>query len=363
MKSISSSTRLAAAAVAAVLFAGMQPAAAADMTAVEKLYAELGKLDKGAREARLLEGAAKEDTFNLLKSLRGKLGRDHLKLFKKRYPQIKIKMSELGSQDAAERLRSEDAAGRLLTDVVGLSLADMSALIKDDVPARYPTPANGNILQRYHGFMDKENRWVVWYWSEHGIVYNTNLVKAKDAPKAWMDLCSSKYKGQISFDPPETRFMTSLLNVLGKEKFEKFFECIGKNEPIIMRGHTVRLNLMLAGDHGLAADQYFYKGEEAVLKNPKKAPFKAVYSAEVLATAGANIINQNTPHPYTSALYTDWAVGKESQQYLKSKFRGPVGLTHPYMPDSAVIVAQKYASSETVAYVHAVWKKYMGAKR
>jgi len=100
------------------------------------------------------------------------------------------------------------------------------------------------------GFLDKENRWLPWYWSEHGISYNTNLIPPDRAPKDWQDLCNPAYKGQVSFDPPETRFMVGLYILMGEEKFRGWLKCMGENQPIIQRGHTQRMNLMLAGDHG-----------------------------------------------------------------------------------------------------------------
>ena len=337
--------------------------AAAELTAVEKLYAELGKLDPAERQKRLEEGARKEGGYSFINSLRGALGRGHIKIFQDRYPHLKIDMSELGSQDAFDRLVAESTAGRHLTDVVGGSIADMADVIKYDVAARYPTPASNLILPRYRSYFDEENRWTVWYWSEHGVTYNPTMLKAEDYPKSWKDLCKPVFKSQVSFDPMETRFLTGLLNILGRKDFEAWFDCMGKNDPIVMRGHTVRLNLMAAGDHAASADQYFYQGVLANRKNPAKFPFAAVYTAEVIANAGANAINDMTPHPYASALYVDWCVTEENQQYMKGQFRGPVSLSHPYMPDDVVVVPQKVSPQDDIEFVQAMWNKYFGVKR
>ncbi|HET7394181.1 MAG TPA: ABC transporter substrate-binding protein, partial [Candidatus Binatia bacterium] len=215
----------------------------------EQLYSTMAKLPDDQREKRIEEGARKEGKLNFVHTWRGKNARDHVRLFEKRYPFIKLDMGDLGSQDAAERFIAEETAGRHLTDILTLGVPDMAVILKQNLVAKYSTPATKKILKQYHGFIDKENRWVPWYWAEHGISYNTNLIKPDRAPKTWFDLCKPEFKGQISFDPSETRFLAGLYVMLGEEKTKEWLKCIGQNQPIIQTGHTQRMELMLTGDH------------------------------------------------------------------------------------------------------------------
>src|SRR5262249_55567399 len=95
-----------------------QPAAARDLTAAEKVFADLAKLPPNERQARIVEGAKKEGKSRFVHSLRGALGTEHVALFVKRYPFVRVEQSELGSQDAADRLVTEETAGRHITDAV-----------------------------------------------------------------------------------------------------------------------------------------------------------------------------------------------------------------------------------------------------
>ena len=192
--------------------------AAAAQTAAEQLYAELAKLKPDQRTKRLEDGARKEGKLTFVHTWRGKIARDFGSAFEKRYAYIKFEMSDLGSQDAAERFIAEERTGRHLTDILSLAVPDLAVVLKQNLVARYPTPATGKILKQYSEFIDKENRWTAWYWSEHGISYNTNLVSAAQAPKEWFDLCKPAFKGQISFDPAETRFLAGLYTMMGEEK-------------------------------------------------------------------------------------------------------------------------------------------------
>lgn len=328
---------------------------AQQLTADEKIYADLAKLDPAERQKKIEEGAKAEGELSLIHTWRGELSRDHLKLFQKRYPFLKVELIDIGSQDAADRLLAEETAGRHLTDAINMSLGDSSGVRQ--LFAHYPTPATKAILPQYNGFLDPDNRWVPFYWSEHGISYNSNMLTPEQAPKSWEDLCKPEYKGQISFDPPEVRFLLGMYAILGPDKIENWMKCIGENDPIIQRGHTQRVQLMVAGDHAIQGDNYLYQGLLMKKENPS-TPFQPVWSAPVQATAGVMIINKNAPHPYAAALWCDWVLSDESQRYTAERYRGPVTIPHPYMPADAKIVISDSSDPALGKRLLDMWDKY-----
>jgi iron(III) transport system substrate-binding protein len=342
--------------------AALPPVDLSAAQAPEALFSELAKLKPDERVRRIEEGARKEGKLNFIHTFRGKLAREHVRLFEKRYSFLKVEMADMGSQDAAERFIAEETAKRHLTDVISLAVPDMPVILKQDLLANYPTPATQRVPKRFQGFLDKENRWIPWYWSEHGISYNTNLIPPDKAPKSWQDLCNPAYKGKVSFDPPETRFMVGLFVMMGEEKFQSWLKCMGQNQPIIQRGHTQRMNLMLAGDHAIQGDNFLYVGAEAKKKDPK-TPYAIVYSAPILGYAGAIIINKNSQHPYASALFSDWTLSDESQKYVADEFRGPLIGKHPYLPDDVNVVTFGNVSDEIVNRLHGYWDQHIGKKK
>jgi iron(III) transport system substrate-binding protein len=348
--------RHAAAALLALTAPLLAHAQDAGLSSAEKIYADLAKLDPAARQAKIEAGAKAEGALSLIHTWRGELARDHLKLFQAKYPDIKVEFVDIGSQDAAERLLAEETAGRHLTDVVNLSLGDIAGVTQ--FFARYPTPATKKILPQYAKLIDPENRWVPFYWSEHGISYNSNMLTAEQAPKSWEDLCKPEYKGQISFDPPEVRFLLGMYAVLGADKIEDWIKCIGANEPITQRGHTQRLQLMIAGDHAIQGDNYLYQGMLMKKENPA-TPFVPVWTAPVHAAGGAIMINKNTPHPYASALWADWVLSDESQKYTSDEYRGPVTIPHPYMPADVKPVIFDSADGSLGNKLLDMWAKYV----
>jgi len=125
-------TRLAAI-LAAMMLAFFGNARAQSLSSVEKIYAELAALPAPERTKRIEDGARREGKLVMIHTLRGALGAGHVDLFRKRYPFLTLDVAgEIGSQDAAERLLAEEAAGRHLTDVIITAVMDLAELIRRD---------------------------------------------------------------------------------------------------------------------------------------------------------------------------------------------------------------------------------------
>ena len=325
---------------------------------VEQLYAELAKLPPAERQKRIEEGARKEGVLNLIHTIRGALSRNHIALFQKAYPFVRVENTDIGSQDATEQLVAEETAGRHLTDVISVAIPDLTEVLKRNLAARYPTPAAAAILPKYKDFMDPEDRFTPWYWSEHGISYNSNLVPPDKAPRDWKDLCNPFFQDSVSYDPAEARFLAGLYAIFGEKGTEDLLKCIGENKPIIQRGHSQRVELMLAGDHMVQGDNYLYAGLEMKRKNPK-APFQMMLSAPIIAFGGAAVINRNAPHPYAAALFTDWTLSEESQRYIAGVLRGPTAVPHPYLPDDVKLAISDDIPSDIMERLFGYWAKYI----
>jgi iron(III) transport system substrate-binding protein len=345
------------AALMALLFI---PAATAQTA--DRAYAQLASLPPAERATRIEDGARAEGKLAMIHTMRGDLSIDHVALFQKRYPFLKIELEgDIGSQDATERLFTEETAGRHLTDVVNVALPDLTQLRNRDMLARFSSPAVASILPPYRGFIDPQGRWTPWYWSEHGISYNTSLVPKDKAPRSWDDLCNPFFKGNVSYDPAEDRYLAGLYAMFGEGGAERLLKCIGENDPIIQRGHAQRMELMLAGDHMVQGDNYLYQGVQIQRKNPS-APYAIVYSAPAFGFAGVAAINKNASHPYAAALWADWSLTPESQSYVAQVLRGPVALKHPFLPDTMKIVTYVDAPPDVMDRLLGDWNKYV-AKR
>jgi iron(III) transport system substrate-binding protein len=84
------------------------------------------------------------------------------------------------------------------------------------------------------------------------IVYNTNLVKASEAPKSIYDLTDPKWKDQIAIADPRfgsTSFhVAALYAELGDEKTDEFFRKLKANGVKIAPGNSVVRDLVVKGE-------------------------------------------------------------------------------------------------------------------
>ena len=342
-------------AAALAMLAGMP--ARAEETAAEKIYAELAKLPPEERQARIEEGAKAEGgTLSLIHSWRGETAKKHNDLFLARYPFVKLDNSDLSAQDATERLVSEESAGRHITDLITTGVDEgQPGLI---YAASFPTPMLDRILPEYKGLIYPENRMIPFYWSEHGISYNSSLLPPELVPQSWQDLCNPGLKGQVSYDPIDVYFLNGLVGVLGEEGAINLLKCIGDNDPVIARGHTQRLQLMLAGDHLVQGDNYIYRGTSMKDEDPN-TPFAVAWNAEVFGDAGVAMINKNTTHPYTAALYVDWLLSEESQKFADDEYRNPIAGPNSHMPTEAKIVSFTPIDPAVTQRMVDAWNKYV----
>lgn len=343
------------------LAATYPPAPDYPLNAVEQLYEDLSKLPKGERAAKILEGAKKEAKLDVIQALGGTLGRNYTKIFRETYSFVSVNESLLGTDEAVTRIVAEERAGRHITDLIsGGGIPEMNGMIDFKIAARLKTPAIEAILPPYRGFLDPYGRWTLSHWSENGMSYNTSLLTPAEAPKSLMDLCNPRLSGQVSFEPVRSRVVAFFHQILGgDEGYIKWLECMSKNRPLLMNGYTARMTMMLAGDHAVQGENFWYSGLAQVKKNPK-TPFAPIYEAEVLGTGSGIVINRNTLNPYTSALYADWALTDAPQKYLSEEFRGPVTLPHPFMPPQAKLVTMGMVETSETDRLMQLWTKYMG---
>jgi iron(III) transport system substrate-binding protein len=357
--------------VGAVLAYGLAGAARAGnlenpsypMNANEQLFAELAKLPAAERHAKLVEGAKKEGKMEIIQTLPGQLGRSVTKVYRDAYTFVKVQETNLGTNFAMERLVTEERAGKHLTDVTGGDLTEATYPLEEGFIARNPTPAVEKILPQYKSLLDKHHRWVAYSWLEKGISFNADMIKEADAPKEWADLCKPAYKGQFSMEPIRTRVVTFLHSIMGEDKFVEWMQCLGKNEPIIMRGATVRMELMLAGDHAIQGENAFYTGVAYNKKKGGKGPFRMVLSTPVMAQPSSCVVNRNAANPHASALFCDTLLEKDVQQIMLDNYRNPMTMPSAFMPTEVTLIPVAPIPVSEAERLVGMWKKYVSDKK
>ncbi len=122
-------------------------------------------------------------------------------------------------------------------------------LKKRAVLAAYQSP---NAAAIPAAFKDPEHFWTGFSARLRVIVYNTNLVKAEDAPKSIFDLTDPQWKGQIAIADPRfgsTSFhVAALYAELGDERADEFFRRLKANDVKIAPGNSVVRDMVARGE-------------------------------------------------------------------------------------------------------------------
>jgi len=124
--------------------------------------------------------------------------RDFVARYKQLHPEVDVQFLDMGSREVLERLRAE--RNRPQAD-----------LWWGAAHTTFQTAADENLLQPYRPSWadkvpdfarDSQDRWYGTYETPEVIVYNSDAVRAEDAPKDWDDVLDPKWKDRVLIRNP-----------------------------------------------------------------------------------------------------------------------------------------------------------------
>ena len=286
-----------------------------------ELYAKLAKLPPDQLDQVLYEGAKKEGAVAYASPAEENQISKLMEGFMSKYPGIKGQSLGGQQEDISNRILAEARAGRSSFDIIGIgtflgeyreakALAEIYDLVGD---ARYPAKFRGKDFYS-------------WNLLSMVIAYNTNLVKASEAPKGYMDILDPKWKGQIAVDTSPDTWVFGMLNKWGNEKtYDYQKKLIQDQQALIRKGHTNQTNLLIAGAFPVAVELYSYK--IADMKN-KGAPVEMIFPKEFVSAEASGVgISSRALHPYAALLFARFHIDPNGGQKILAQF-GRV-MAHP----------------------------------
>jgi iron(III) transport system substrate-binding protein len=263
---------------------------------------------------QLIEAATKEGKVVLYSSMDLPVGEKLGKAFEAQYPGIQIQIERSGSERLFQRIGQEFASGIHAVDVVNSSDAShfipwkkdgwLAPFVSEDVARYFPAE-----------YRDADGMFAttrIWLSS---IAYNTNLVKAEEAPKSFADLLDPKWAGKMVKGHPaySGTIMTAtfqLVRELGWEYFEK----LSKQRVMQVQSSTDPPKKLALGERAIMADGNEYN---AVLLKEAGQPIEPVYPSEGTPTvSGPTGIFASAPHPNSARLFQAWLHTRETQQFF-----------------------------------------------
>ncbi len=265
---------------------------------------------------KLIAAAQKEGAMNFYTAMDLPVAESFAKGFMKTFSGITVHVERVGSERLFQRIGQEFSSNIRNVDVA--NTADASHMITwqkngwlepylpEEVakyyPAEYRHPDGLHVTTRI-------------YCCSLG--YNTEMVKAAEAPKSFADLLDPKWSGKLVKAHPSYSgtIMTSTYAIvhmpgLGWDYLEK----LAKQKVMQVQSSTDPPKKLALGERSVMADGNDYN---LIQEKERGRPVEVIYPAEgAPVIKGPSALFKSAPHPNAARLFQNWLHSREGQQLL-----------------------------------------------
>ncbi len=262
------------------------------------------------RMEKIVAAAKKEGALTLYTTFAEKDQPTLIKPFEAKYG-VKVNIWRAGTDKVLQRTLAEAAARKYDVDAIHFGSPEMEALSREKVLQAVNSPVHKDLQP---GSVPAHREWAATLLSVWVQVYNTQLIKKADLPKAYKDLLDPRWKGKLGIEAKNQDWFASVVDVMGGgDKGLKFFrDLVAQNGISVRTGHTLLNNMVIAGEVPLALTVYNYMPEQA---KKKGAPIDWFALEPAVARSNAVGVARRAPHPNAALLFYEYMLG-EGQQYL-----------------------------------------------
>jgi iron(III) transport system substrate-binding protein len=262
----------------------------------------------------LIDAAKKEGKVVWYTSIDLAVAEKIAKSFEARYPGVAVRVERSGAERVFQRIGQEYASKIYAVDVANSSdAAHFVAWKRDGWLAPYVPEDVAKFYPAEH--RDADGLFATARVTLSVIGYNTNLVKAEDAPKSFADLLDPKWKGKIVKSHPgySGGAMTATYQT-SRDLGWEFFEKLGRQGVMQVQSMTDPPKKLALGERAVMSDGAEYV--LALLKEDGK-PVEPVYATEGSPLInGPNGIFKNAPNPNAARLFQSFSFTPDVQQLI-----------------------------------------------
>jgi iron(III) transport system substrate-binding protein len=275
--------------------------------------AEVGKFTGPDRDARLIAGAKKEGTLSLYSSAPIEVMRAVTDAFTKKYG-VKVELWRAGSEQILQRVLTEARGRRYTADVMETAGPDIEAANREKLLQAVTLPVASELMPEA---AMPGRPWIVSRLSVFTIAYNTNLVRAADAPKSFAALADPKWKGRLGIEADDNNWFFAMAGAMGEARTLALFrDIVAKNGMSVRKGHSLMANLVASGEVPVAITAYL---DEVNGLKQKGAPIGNVFAAPTIAMPTAAAAFARAPHPHAAVLFLDFLLSEDAQKILAAR--------------------------------------------
>jgi iron(III) transport system substrate-binding protein len=234
--------------------------------------------------------------------------------FREKFGGIEVRVERTGAERVFQRIGQEYASNVHAVDLANSSDAAhllewkrqgwLLPYVPEDV-AKYYKPEHHDADGTYAGFRA----------TLCPMAYNTNLVKAEDAPKSFHDLLDLKWKGKIVKAHPgySGTILTATFEMVRDIGWD-FFEGLAKQNIMQVQSSTDPPKKLSLGERSVMADGNEYN---VFLLKESGQPVEAIYPTEGTPfVIGPNGIFKAAPNPNAAKLFQNYCFTPEAQAMI-----------------------------------------------
>src|SRR5690349_9264761 len=263
----------------------------------------------------LIAAAKKEGKVVWYTSVDLPLAEKIAKAFEAKFPGVGCQVERTGAERVFQRIGQEYASNIHAVDAVNSSDASqfivwkqknmLAAYVPEDVAKYYPADQK-----------DPDGMFASFRLGLSVIAYNTNLVKAAEAPKSLTDLLDPKWKGKIVKAHPgySGTIMTATYEIVHSPLGWGFLEKLAKQNVLQVQSSAVPPKKLALGERAIQADGNEYNIFQI---KEKGGPVEPVYATEgTPQIVGPTGMFRAAPHPNAAKLFCNYSFTRECQQLI-----------------------------------------------
>jgi iron(III) transport system substrate-binding protein len=248
---------------------------------------------------------------------------------------IRTELLEARASELRERIRTEQASGRVLGDVSHNGSTTTALQLAEGTFQPYGALPNAG---RPVAPFAADGTRVPIYVIQYGILVNTDMVKPNEEPKSWKDLLNPRWKGKILSDDMRALGGGAVFFMVTTQKFGKeYHDKLAAQQPHMNRELRGNYPRIARGEYPLYVP--FTLPDTLELKG---LPVKAIQPEEGSPYVRFDgTIFKGAPHPNAARLLLDFFLGDEGQlSYANLGFVPVIGGLEGRIAAEARAVAQ-----------------------
>jgi iron(III) transport system substrate-binding protein len=266
----------------------------------------------------LIEAARKEGKISYYAAIEINVAERLGKLFEAKYPGITVRVERSGAERIFQRIAQEQGSNIHAVDVANST--DVSHYLEWKKNGWLAPYLPEEVIKHFPADQfDPEGLYATsCAWFET-IGYNTNLVKAEDAPKSYADLLDPKWQGKlVKGHPSYSGAILTTTYILSRELGWSYLEKLAQQKVMQVQSAGDPPRKIALGERAVMADGNDYS---LILFRDQGKPVEVVYPAEgsplIIVPSG---VFESAPNPNAARLFQSFFFSREAQQMLVDEF-------------------------------------------